>query len=113
MKVRVRRGRVVEMSKAMAAAEADAENLGVVKFGAAGAPILIEEMHRLVEAGELMAWVPRAFTAFAARRPLHAIGTRGYPWLEIDFPEDYRRAVDEVLPSIERDLLTPRIARTA
>ena len=113
MKVRVRRGRVVEMSKAMAPADADAENLGIVKFGAAGAPILIEQMQRLIEAGELMAWVPRAFTAFAARRPLHAIGTRGYPWLEIDFPEDYRRAVEDVLPSIERDLLTPRIARTA
>jgi choline kinase len=113
MKVRVRRGCVVEMSKTMAAADADAENLGIVKFGAAGAPVLIEEMHRLVDAGELMAWVPRAFTGFAGRRPLHAIGTRGYPWLEIDFPEDYRRAVEHVLPSIERDLLTPRIARTA
>lgn len=113
MKVRIRRGQVVEMSKAMAAADADAENLGIVKFGTAGAPILIEEMHRLVGAGELMAWVPRAFTAFAGRRPLHAIGTRGFPWLEIDFPEDYRRAVEDVLPRIERDRLTPRIARSA
>ena len=52
-------------------------------------------------------------TALAARRPLHAIGTRGLPWLEIDFPEDYRRALDQVLPQIERDLHSPRIARSA
>ncbi len=84
--------------------EADGENLGIVKFGATGARLLIEEMSTLVEAGEVKAWVPRAFKEFAQRRPLHAIGTRGLPWIEIDFPEDYRRAVEEVLPQIERDL---------
>ena len=26
---------------------------------------------------------------------------RGYPWIEIDFPEDYRRAVRDVLPAID------------
>jgi L-glutamine-phosphate cytidylyltransferase len=113
MKVRIRRGRVVEMSKTMSPDDADAENLGIVKFGSTGAQLLVEEMDRLITAGDLMAWVPRAFTGFAARRPLHAIGTRGYPWLEIDFPDDYRRAVDDVLPRIERDLLAPRIARSA
>ena len=37
MKVKVRRGRVVEMSKTMDPAEADGENVGIVKFGADGA----------------------------------------------------------------------------
>ena len=32
------------------------------------------------------------------------IGTRGYPWTEIDFPEDYERAIAEVLPAIEADV---------
>jgi L-glutamine-phosphate cytidylyltransferase len=104
MKVRVRCGRVVDISKTMDPAEADGENLGIVKFGAEGARVLIEEMDALVAGGDHKAWVPRAFKAFAARRPLHAIGTRGYPWTEIDFPEDYRRAVEVVLPKIERDL---------
>lgn len=104
MKVRVRRGRVVDISKTMAPEEADGENLGVVKFGPEGARVLAEEMDALIAAGEHKAWVPRAFKAFAERRPLHAIGTRGFPWTEIDFPEDYRRAVEVVLPQIERDL---------
>jgi choline kinase len=104
MKVRVRCGRVVDISKTMDPEEADGENLGIVKFGADGARVLVEEMDALVANGDHKAWVPRAFKAFAARRPLHAIGTRGLPWTEIDFPEDYRRAVEVVLPQIERDL---------
>jgi choline kinase len=122
MKVRVRCGRVTDISKTMAPAEADGENLGIVKFGPSGARVLVDEMDRLVAAGDHKAWVPRAFKEFAGRRPLHAIGTRGFPWIEIDFPEDYRRAVEVVLPRIESDLssttavaplLAQRIARSA
>jgi choline kinase len=104
LKVRVRCGRVIDISKTMAPEEADGENLGIAKFGANGARLLLAEADRLVAAGDVRAWVPRAFKAFAQRRPLHAIGTRGLPWTEIDFPEDYRRAVEVVLPDIERDL---------
>jgi len=122
MKVRVRCGRVIDMSKSMDPDDADGENLGIVKFGATGAALLVEELDKLVAAGEQKAWVPRAFKEFAQRRPLWAIGTRGLPWTEIDFPEDYRRAVEVVLPQIESDLssnpgvaplLRQRIARTA
>jgi choline kinase len=103
MKVRVRGGRVIDISKEMAPEEADGENLGIVKFGASGAARLVEIMDRLVAAGGLRAWAPRAFREFAQVRPLHAIGTRGFPWIEIDFPEDYQRAVREILPQIERE----------
>ncbi len=101
MKVRVRCGRVVEINKTMDPELADGENLGIAKFGPEGARVLIDEMDALVAAGEHKTWVPRAFQAFALRRPLYAVGTRGYPWTEIDFPEDYRRACEEVLPAIE------------
>lgn len=100
MKVRVRAGRVADISKTMDPEEADGENVGVVKFGAAGAKLLIEQMDALLAVGGLRFWAPRAFFEVARRRPLYAIGTRGLPWIEIDFPEDYRRAVEEVLPRI-------------
>jgi choline kinase len=103
MKVRVRYGRVVDISKSMDPDEADGENVGIAKFGAAGAQLLAKEMDALIAAGNHRAWVPRAFKAFADRRPLHAVSTRGFPWIEIDFPEDYRRAVEVVLPQIEHD----------
>ena len=101
MKVRIRAGRVLEMSKTLPPDHAHAENLGVVKFGPESAPRLVEILDAIVEAGGRRDWAPKAFSAFAAERPLWAIGTRGYPWIEIDFPEDYRRAVRDVLPAIE------------
>jgi choline kinase len=103
MKVQTRRGRVVDISKAMPADVADGENVGVVKFGAEGARRLASILDERVAAGGLRDWAPRAFAEFARIRPLHAIGTRGYPWTEIDFPEDYQRAVSEILPAIEAD----------
>lgn len=103
MKVRVRCGRVQDMSKTMDPAEADGENLGIVKFGPHGAAVLVGIMDRLVAAGGLRDWAPRAFAEFARTHPLHAVGTRGFPWIEIDFPEDYQRAIRDVLPEIEAD----------
>ncbi len=79
------------------------ENVGIAKFGRSGASRLIDHMSTIVEAGGLREWLPRAFAQFAADRPLHAIDTRGYPWIEIDFPEDYTRACAEILPAIEAD----------
>jgi choline kinase len=101
MKVKVSGGRVVDMSKTMDPTEADGENLGIVKFGARGAAALVRIMDDLIASGRLRDWAPSAFAAFAQRHPLHAVGTRGLPWIEIDFPEDFERAVTEVLPAIE------------
>jgi len=103
MKIKVRRGRVVDMSKALKPEEADGENVGIVKFGADGSRVIAGLLDARIATGALRDWAPRAFADFARLRPLHAIGTRGLPWTEIDFPQDYQRAVDEVLPAIERD----------
>lgn len=100
MKVKVSEEQVVDISKQMNPIQADGENLGIVKFGPSGAALLIEQMDRLVAAGNEKAWAPRAFREFAALRPLYAISTRGYPWIEIDLPEDYSRALNEILPKL-------------
>jgi len=101
MKVRTRCGRVVDISKTLDPSEADAENVGLVKFGASGARRLVALLDQRVAAGGLRDWAPRAFGDFAREQALYAIGTRGFPWTEIDFPEDYERAVNEILPAIE------------
>jgi hypothetical protein len=62
-------------------------------------------IRQLIAKGAYHAWAPRAFRDFAAQRPLHVIGTRGLPWIEIDFPEDYQRALNTVLPDIEDSAL--------
>lgn len=111
MKVKVRCGRVTSISKTMDPAEADGENVGIVKFGPEGAAALVSIMDRLIAAGGLRDWAPRAFHEFAQVHPLHAIGTRGFPWIEIDFPEDYQRAVSTILPQLEDD--EPRASRAS
>lgn len=101
MKVTVQGGRVVDMSKTMAPERAHGENLGIVKFGASSAPQLVSIMDRLVADGGTRDWAPRAFREYAQTHPLYAVGAGGYPWIEIDFPEDYHRAVRDVLPQID------------
>ena len=108
MKVRVRCGRVVDMSKDMPADDADGENVGIAKFGADGAGVLIEEMTALVNGGALMAWLPEAFRRFSARRSLHAVDPRGFPWTEIDSPQDYWRACTQVAPALDTQVRPDR-----
>jgi choline kinase len=112
MKITVRRGRVQEIAKTLAPDEADGENVGVVKFGRTGARLLGSLLDQRVAAGGLRDWAPKAFGDFAKVRPLYAIGSRGLPWTEIDFPEDFERAARQVLPAIEgEDVVLPRDRR--
>jgi choline kinase len=101
MKVKVRGECVVDMSKTMAPEEADGENVGMLRFDAETVPTLTACLDAVVATGRLREWAPRAFAMFAAERPLHALSTRGFPWTEIDFPEDYERAVRQVLPCLD------------
>lgn len=101
MKVQVRGGLVTAIDKALPDAEIDGENVGIARFGADGAAVLVEHMTRIVAAGDVRDWLPRAFDSFSRVRPLHVVDTRGLPWIEIDYPEDYWRACAEVLPAIE------------
>jgi choline kinase len=113
MKVCIRRGLVSAISKTLPEQDSDAENVGIARFGPAGALALVGHMNRIVAGGEVREWLPRAFAEFAAARPLHAVDSRGYPWIEIDFPEDYWRACSDVLPAIDADLRRERESAAA
>ena len=111
MKVKVRCGRVVEMSKTMDPAEADGENLGIVKFGPGGrrrarrhhGPARRRRRHR--------ATGRRAPSPSSRRRTRCTRSARAaFPWIEIDFPADYQRAVREVLPENRSGRRASRIA---
>ena len=111
MKVHVRNGCVAAIDKALCDAMADGENVGIAKFGAAGAATLLGDATTLIDAGRVREWLPRAFHAFSQHRPLHVIDTAGYPWIEIDFPDDYTRACAETLPAIVANARTTRPAQ--
>ena len=101
MKVKLRDGVVIDIAKSLDPREADGENVGIVKFSSEGATALVGYMDELIANGGGKDWAPRAFREFAQHHPLHALSTRGLPWIEIDFPEDYQRAVTEIYPQIE------------
>jgi len=98
MKVKIWRGFAIDFSKELAPWDADAENVGILKFGAHGGRRLVEHIDALVAAGDLNAWAPKAFRAFAQQWPLRAVETGGLPWTEIDFPEDLDRAEQLLVP---------------
>lgn len=102
MKIRVRGGCVAEIAKTLDAADADGENVGIAKFGEPGAAVLVEEANQVLADGGVREWLPCAFARFARRRPLRVVETRGFPWIEIDFPDDYWHACAEVLPAITK-----------
>ena len=96
MKIKVRTNSSSTSQKEIDPLDADGENVGIVKFGAAGAKVLVQYMNGLIASGAKKDWAPRAFLEYARHYPLHALSTGGLPWIEIDFPQDYQRAVSEI-----------------
>ena len=102
MKVKIWHGFAIDFSKELAPWDADAENVGILKFGARGGRRLAAHLDALIANGEVNAWAPMAFKAVAREWPLRAIATDGLPWTEIDFPEDLDRARRMVTQSVAR-----------
>ena len=108
MKVELEGERIRAMSKSLPPERAQAENVGVLKFSAAGAKALFDKVEELLPAGAEKQFVPYSFDAIAEQRPLYAVPIDGLPWIEIDFVEDLLRAREEIWPAI----LAQRAARS-
>ncbi len=100
MKVELEGERIVSLGKSLPAERAQAENVGVLKYSAAGAQALFDKVEELLAAGAEKQFAPYGFNALAAERPLHAVPIEGLPWIEIDFVEDLLRAREEIWPAI-------------
>jgi len=98
MKVTIWQGFAVDFSKELPPWASHGENVGLLKFSAAGGRRLVEHIDALVAAGDLNAWAPQAFRSLAQVWPIRAISTDGLPWTEIDFPADLDRARELVRP---------------
>jgi choline kinase len=100
MKVSVDRRCVARIAKTLEPEMTHGENVGIAKFGRAGAATLVNEIAAVLTDGGVREWLPKAFENFARVRPLHVVETRGLPWIEIDVPEDYWHACAEVLTAV-------------
>ncbi|MGC8718482.1 MAG: NTP transferase domain-containing protein [Thermodesulforhabdaceae bacterium] len=102
MKVRVEGRRVKGLSKSFV--EADGENVGMLKFDKTGWSLLMETIEAFLREGHEKEMVPFAVDAISSKCFIEAVPVNHLPWIEIDFPEDYERAVNEIYPSVKAAL---------
>lgn len=103
MKVGLQEGCVKEMSKALPYGRAAGENLGLICLHEAAAKALVAKADELVRAGKTKGWLAEALEAAAQEVPIRGVDVAGFPWTEIDFPNDLDIARKRVWPAIERD----------
>lgn len=101
MKVSVHNGYLTAIDKMMPSRDSCGENVGVLRFTSRAGEALFNEADRLVRAGHLTTWAPRAVGAIADRVAIRCIDVADLPWIEIDYCEDLDRARSQVWPSIQ------------
>lgn len=103
MKVGLRDGCVMEMSKSLPYSRAAGENLGLFCLNDVAAKALVAKADEMVKDGKVKSWLPEAVEAAAQEVPIRGVDVAGFPWAEIDFPFDLEAARKRVWPAIERD----------
>lgn len=98
MKVLVEGNRVKGLSKSFT--RADGENVGMLKFDKNGLKMLIDTIEFFLGQGYFSEMVPFAVNAMASKCFIEAVSVDRLPWIEIDFPEDYERALKEIYPVV-------------
>ncbi len=106
VKLCLRRGVPVEFRKDTGAVAYDTvgEAVGFLRASPAFARALVAASDIYVEAGRLDAPYEEAIRDVLLGAPPEPVGVEdvtGMPWIEIDFPEDVKRAENEILPRIE------------
>ena len=100
MKVHVRDGALVEMSKTLPPGRVSGENVGILRLSRETAESTAAAAAALIAAGHERAWLAEAINFAAADHPITCLDIEGWPWVEIDFPEDLARARKEVFPRV-------------
>lgn len=108
VKICVREGRIVEFRKQpdpSIARDFAGESVGFFKWGPAACAELAAITEDYVAAGRHDQPYEEAIRdlILAGRQPLGYEDVTDMPWIEIDFPDDVRRARDEILPGIAND----------
>lgn len=102
-KVALRQRRVVDIGKDLPATSARGESLGMLKFDAEGARVMLAAAKQLVADGQENAWVIEATRVTCRQVTIFGLNVAGHAWAEIDFPYDLDVARREVWPAIYKD----------
>ncbi|MCM1174226.1 MAG: phosphocholine cytidylyltransferase family protein [Blautia sp.] len=102
MKVRCEQGKIVQITKQMENESADGEFIGMASFRKEVLPALVEKTKRLMEEKAFTAYFESAIQRLIDEENFNikAVPTEGAFWAEIDFAEDYEKAVREMPESL-------------
>jgi choline kinase len=100
MKVSVRQGRLLEMSKQLPSRRTKGENLGLLHLTEEVARAAFDAAARLLRAGRERDWVGAAINVVARLHPITCVDVAGLPWVEIDYPQDLAAARAHIWPAI-------------
>jgi choline kinase len=108
VKIAIRDGVMVEFRKRLApelAYDTIGESVGFFRFGPGFAAVIAEQCARYDAEGLADAPHEEALRDVLLAHPgdFGFEDVSGLPWIEIDFPDDVRRAENEILPAIRRD----------
>ncbi|MCU0566419.1 MAG: phosphocholine cytidylyltransferase family protein [Oculatellaceae cyanobacterium Prado106] len=109
MKVSLQNETLQAISKSLPLADSQGESVGLLKFTHSGMTALFEEAEAALASGGENQWAPAAIARLAQRHPIHGIDIAGFPWIEIDFPEDLQQARNQVWKQI-RPAALPQLA---
>ena len=98
MKVYSVGGVLRRISKRLPPEMTSGENVGLLRFGAAGAGGLFEAAGQALSEEGTNGWAPAAVDRVADSVAIECVDIAGMDWVEIDFPEDVREARARVWP---------------
>jgi choline kinase len=109
MKVQLRNGQLVGMSKQLPPAHVHGENVGLLHLAESAAQASFDAAARLIADGHHHDWLGSAISAVAGTHAISGVDISGLPWVEIDYPEDLALARSEIWPTIQSlDLFAER-----
>jgi len=101
MKVVIREGKIVRMSKAITDREFSGTYIGITAFSADVQPRFFRTMEQWIAAGKVNEFFNVAVQDLADQRvPVSPTSTAGLPWAEIDDPADLAFAQAHVFPKL-------------
>jgi len=100
MKIHHSDGFLRGISKQLAPALIQGENVGLLQFDTVGAARLFATAERLLKEEGEMLWAPAVLNQLLRQSPIRCVDVRGLPWTEIDYPEDLLKAREEIWPRI-------------
>ncbi len=105
VKLCLRAGRIVEFHKKVDGTfDLMGESVGFFRFEAAVASAILERCRFHIANGERGLWYEESIRDVVLQGPAGAFGyedVTGLSWIEIDFPDDVRRAAEEILPRVD------------